>query len=135
MQPQSLLLLVLFGGLLLLMFTRQRRTQRETQSMQASLSPGAKIMTTAGLLATVVELDGQVVVLETAPGQRSRWDRRAIARIMPAEEPTAEADHEPTEAGLLGEPGGGVRRDGTAQDDDAAGPSAASQDTAPPDRG
>lgn len=87
MRPESLLLLFLMGGLLFLMFSRTRRQQREVQRTQAGLAPGAEIMTASGLFATVIEIQDQVVVLETAPGQRSRWDRRAVARIIPPTSP------------------------------------------------
>jgi preprotein translocase subunit YajC len=133
MQPQNLLLLVLFGGLLLLMFSRQRRQQRETRAMQSTLRPGVSVMTTAGLFATVVSIEDQVVILETAPGQQSRWDRRAVARIMPEEEPAAvEGEHD--EDAAADEDAGERPSYGTPQDDDAPPTTRASQDTAPPDR-
>jgi preprotein translocase subunit YajC len=93
-KPESLIFFALMAGLLLLMFNRGRRSQRDAAATQARVAPGSKIMTTAGLYATVVEVDGDVVVLESAPGQRSRWDRRVVARIItdePVAAPTDEA--------------------------------------------
>ena len=81
-KQENWLLLVLLGGLLFLMFSRQRKQQREAQRTQSSITVGAGIMTTAGLYATVVAFDEQTVLLETAPGQRSRWDRRVVARLL-----------------------------------------------------
>jgi preprotein translocase subunit YajC len=53
-------------------------------------------MTTSGMYGTLVELtDDGVAVLETAPGQHTRWDRRAIAKIVTA----AQADEESPEPG------------------------------------
>jgi preprotein translocase subunit YajC len=78
----SLLLLLIAGGMLVLLFTRMRRQQQETASVQAKVVPGVEVMTAGGLFATVVEVEDGVVVLETAPGQRSRWDRRAVARVI-----------------------------------------------------
>ncbi|GMA85187.1 hypothetical protein GCM10025868_04370 [Angustibacter aerolatus] len=46
------------------------------------------MLTTAGLYARVVEVGDTVVVLEPAPGTRIRWDRRAIASVVPAASPT-----------------------------------------------
>ncbi len=81
--PGSLFLLLVTFGLLFMIFTRGRRQQREAQLLQSRLAPGAEVMTTSGMYATLVELrDDGVAVLETASGQRSRWDRRAIARIV-----------------------------------------------------
>ncbi|HEY6795577.1 MAG TPA: preprotein translocase subunit YajC [Kineosporiaceae bacterium] len=137
MQAQSLILLVLFGGLLFLMFNRTRRQQREAQELQAKLTVGARVMTTAGLYATVVDLDSAVVTLETAPGQQSRWDRRAVARIVTDDGTTGEVNAEETHGAADGEPhpaaGERSARENTIPDD-AAGPSAPSPDTAPPDR-
>jgi preprotein translocase subunit YajC len=147
MQPQSLILVVLLGGMLLLMFNRTRRQQREAQNLQATVTEGSRIMTTAGLFATVVELDDATVTLETAPGQRSRWDRRAIARVLPADEAegaepgapvgsvasVAEepvAGTEPVEGrSLLAEPG--VDPEPVVRPVDEV----AAKDVAPPDRG
>lgn len=75
-------LLVAALGLLLLTFLRTRRAQREAVTTQNRLEPGAEIMTTSGLYATVVAVDGDVMTLETSPGQLTRWDRRAVARIL-----------------------------------------------------
>jgi preprotein translocase subunit YajC len=78
----SILLLVALVGLLLLMNLSRRRQQREQQNLQAQLATGTEVMTASGLIATVVSLEDTVVVLETAPGQRSRWDRRAVAKVL-----------------------------------------------------
>jgi preprotein translocase subunit YajC len=125
MQPQSLVFLLLAAGFLYLMFSRSRRQQRSAQQMQAGVVPGTKIVTTAGLYATVVEIDGQTVTLETAPGQHSQWDRRAIARVLPdqtlAERAVNDEDEEDTDDDM---------EDGTG----AAGTASTSQETAPPDR-
>lgn len=102
MEPGSVLLLVLSAGLLFLLLSRSRRQQRQAQSVQSRLEVGAEVMTSSGLFATVVEVEGSVVVLETAPGQHSRWDRRAVASILTeggAGEPgpTGQTDTEPSD--------------------------------------
>jgi preprotein translocase subunit YajC len=76
-------LLVAALGLLLLTFLRTRRAQREAVTTRNRLEPGSEIMTTSGLFATVVSVDDDVMTLETGPGQLSRWDKRAVARILP----------------------------------------------------
>lgn len=78
----SILLLLISVGLLVLVLTSRRRQQREQQALQARLVPGAEVMTASGLHATVASLDDTVAVLQTGPGQQSRWDRRAIARLL-----------------------------------------------------
>ncbi len=87
--PFSLLFLAVTFGLLFMIVSRGRRQRRELLDLQERLAVGAEVMTTSGLYATIAELhDDGVAVLETAPGQRSRWDRRAIARVVT---PQAEA--------------------------------------------
>jgi preprotein translocase subunit YajC len=73
------ILLVLF---VVLMFNSQRKRQRAFSQMQSSLQVGQDVVTTAGLHGTIVELDDEVVVLETSPGQTMRWERRAIGRVL-----------------------------------------------------
>lgn len=127
MRPENLLLLAMLGGLVFLMFNRTRKQQREAQQIQAGLSVGAEVMTTAGLYATVVALDDQTVTLETAPGQRSRWDRRAVARIV---DPTASLPPSDDDATDIDE-GAGARLE---QDGEDGGGPSAGPGTAPPDR-
>jgi preprotein translocase subunit YajC len=89
---QLLLLLVLIA-FTVWVFSRGRRQQREMQATQARLRAGAEVMTTSGLHAKVVELtDDGLVRLETSPGVVSRWDRRAVARVLsaPDAEPAVE---------------------------------------------
>jgi preprotein translocase subunit YajC len=79
----SLLLLLVMIVLVVSVFRRGSRQRREIATLQAGLVPGAQVVTSSGLYATVVSSDGDVVVLETAPGQRSRWDRRAVIKVLP----------------------------------------------------
>lgn len=79
----SLLFPLLLIALLLLFVTAQRRRQRAVQQTQASLEPGARVMTTAGLFATVVGIEGDEVLLEVAPGVVCRYARAAVARVVP----------------------------------------------------
>src|SRR5690349_19381922 len=64
------------------MFNSQRKRQRSVEQLQASLQPGQQVVTTSGLFARVSQIDDAVVVPEIAPGQRVRWDRRAIGRVI-----------------------------------------------------
>jgi preprotein translocase subunit YajC len=60
------------------------------------LAPGQQVVTTSGLHARLVSVDDTVVVLETAPGQSVRWDRRAIARVL-ADVPDDQTPHHSTD--------------------------------------
>jgi preprotein translocase subunit YajC len=139
-RPENLLLLALLAGLLFLMFSRTRKQQREAQQIQAGLTVGVEVMTTAGLYATVVAIEDQVVTLETSPGQTSRWDRRAVSRVLT---PATAVDDEDDEDGLdedeefdgdhTTDEGAGARLEHGTVDGGATG-SSPGPDTAPPDR-
>lgn len=75
-----LIVLALAFGVLWLMTRRTRRTQREAASFRAELGPGVGVMTGSGLFGTVVEVDGDVITIETSPGVTSQWLRAAIAK-------------------------------------------------------
>lgn len=131
MRPENLLLLALMAGLLFFMFSRTRRQQREMQQIQAGITVGAEVMTTAGLYATVVAIDDQVVTLETSPGQTSRWDRRAVAKVLPGSSAPAEDDDE---SDHFTDEGAGARLEHGSAPGGTTGSSSSAQDTAPPDR-
>ncbi|NHC13964.1 preprotein translocase subunit YajC [Motilibacter deserti] len=81
----SLLPFVLIGLVFWLLLIRPAQSrQRRLAQMQAELLPGARVITTAGLHATVVALEDDVVVLETSPGITSRWARGAVGQVLPS---------------------------------------------------
>src|SRR5579859_5257242 len=108
-----ILIVLVFVGFYFLMIRPQRRRQQAVQQQQRTVEPGAQVRTTAGMYATVVEVDGDDVVLEVAPGVEVRYLRRAIMEVItPAEEAGAPAD------GEFGEPEDvhDEETDGTPQD-------------------
>lgn len=80
-----LVIVVLFGLFYFVMIRPQRNRQRKVQQMQNEVGPGARIRTTAGMYATVTEVDGDDVVLEVSPGVHMRFMRRAIMDVVPEE--------------------------------------------------
>ena len=114
----SVLLLVVAGGLLILVTLRGSQTAAGTAAPAVAGSPGAEVMTASGLYATVVSIDDTVVVLETGPGQESRWDRRAVARVLSPpdevvqESPQSADDPQSAEDPMPAEGSGNVTDDG-----------------------
>lgn len=88
-------LLLLVGVMVfayLILVRPQRNRMKQMQKTQSSLTPGAEVMTTAGLYATVVDFDNDTVTLETAPGVHNRYVRAAVAKIVtPGDQPDDEA--------------------------------------------
>jgi preprotein translocase subunit YajC len=104
-----ILIVLVFVGFYFLMIRPQRRRQQQAQQQQKTVEPGARVRTTAGMYATVVEVDGDDVVLEVAPGVDVRYLRRAIMEVVTE----AEAD---ASENFGDEPGGF-----TEDDDETAG--------------
>ena len=87
--------ILVFAGLMILllwvMSSRTRKQQQRANSFRDSLAGGQEVMTGSGLFGTVVDVEGDVVTLETSPGVTSRWLKAAIAKLV---EPPVEADDE-----------------------------------------
>lgn len=83
-----LLLVALMIFAYFILIRPQRARMKQLQQTQASLTPGAEVMTTAGLFATIIDFDDDTVTLETAPGVHNRYVRAAVARIVtPVQQP------------------------------------------------
>jgi preprotein translocase subunit YajC len=86
------LIVLVFVGFYFLMIRPQRRRQQQVQQQQKTVAPGAQVRTTAGMYATVMEVDGDDVVLEVAPGVEVRYLKRSIMEVItPGDEEEAEA--------------------------------------------
>jgi preprotein translocase subunit YajC len=86
-------LLIIVAVLALMYFVTirpQRNRQRQVQQTQRDVVPGQRVRTTAGLYGTIVEMDGNDVVLEVAPGVEMRFLRRAIMEVLPDEDGVGE---------------------------------------------
>jgi preprotein translocase subunit YajC len=88
-----LIIVVLFGVLYFVMIRPQRNRQRKAQQQANAVAPGTRVRTTAGMYATVVDVDGDDVILEVAPGVEVRYVKRAIMQVLPGEEPATEAGY------------------------------------------
>ncbi|OIQ80931.1 preprotein translocase subunit YajC [mine drainage metagenome] len=84
-------ILVLGVGAMFLLSRNQRKQQKAQQSFRANLAVGQQVMTGSGMFGEVVDVDGDEITIESTPGNRSRWLRAAIAKVI--EPPTEdEAD-------------------------------------------
>lgn len=82
MDATSLLLPLIILLPLVLLIMRQRKQQREFVAQQERLQVGDRIMTTAGLYATVTRIDADTMQIEVAPGLTLTWAKAAIGRIV-----------------------------------------------------
>jgi preprotein translocase subunit YajC len=86
----NLLFLLLIVGAVFLFMRRGRARQRQALEARGNVAPGVEVVTTSGLIGTVVDSDDETVTLEIAPGVHSRFVRQAIGRVVvpPSEEAT-----------------------------------------------
>jgi len=129
-----LLIALVFIGFYFLMIRPQQRRRQQVQQQQNTVTPGARVRTTAGMYATVSAVDGDDVVLEVAPGIDVRYMKRAIMEVIAPGEAeageTAEDTHdgyaedthdgyaEDTHDGYAGDTHEGYAGDDVAEDDE-----------------
>ena len=77
-----ILIVVVFIGFYFLLIRPQRNRQRKVMEQQNTVTPGARVRTTAGMYATVVAVDGDDIVLEIAPGIEVRYLKRAVMEVV-----------------------------------------------------
>jgi preprotein translocase subunit YajC len=77
-----ILIVLVFVGFYFLMIRPQRRRQQQAAQNQNTVTPGARVRTTAGMYATVVAVDGDDVVLEVAPNVEVRYLKRAVMEVI-----------------------------------------------------
>jgi preprotein translocase subunit YajC len=80
-----LLPLLLLAVFYLLLIRPQQRQRKQMTEVQSNLVPGAKVMTGAGLFATIVSIQDERIELEVAPGVTNWYLRRAIVQVFPEE--------------------------------------------------
>lgn len=81
----DLLFPLLILALLVPMFLgirRQKKEMQKTTALQDSLKVGDRVMTTAGLHATVAGIGDDTVDLEIAPGVITTWSRMVVREVL-----------------------------------------------------
>ncbi len=76
----------------------QRKRQQQQNEMVSQLEEGVEILTAGGVYGTVRSIREDELTVEIAPGTNVKLDKRAVAMVVPEEEPEAlpaAADEEP----------------------------------------
>lgn len=83
-------ILLIFGVMMLamyfLMIRPQQKKQRAQQDMLAQLGPGARVMLTSGIFATIKHMGDKQAVVEISPGVEFTVLRPAIMRAVKEDE-------------------------------------------------
>src|SRR5688500_10572259 len=69
-----------------LLIRPQSKRRKEQLQMQSSIEPGARVITTSGMYATVVSTDDDGLLLEIAPGVEARFVKQAIMNVVKDDE-------------------------------------------------
>jgi preprotein translocase subunit YajC len=96
--PFSLMMMAVLALLVFFMF-RNSRKQRQTQlELQEKLVPGAKVMTSFGLYATLVSIDDDtnVAVIKTGKSTTLEVHRQVLTKVIEDEVPADDASTEET---------------------------------------
>ncbi|MCU1523599.1 MAG: yajC [Microbacteriaceae bacterium] len=116
MDPILIVVAVALAVFVFFQFRSSRKRAKETAERQASILPGAEIMTNYGLYGTILSIDDDtnVALIETTPGTVLKIHRQTILKVVedetPAvveEAPTAELNQD--SAIVSGEPEFGER--------------------------
>ena len=75
--------LIMFGAVILIMYflmiRPQQKRQKEHKNMLESIKKGDKVITSAGMHGTVVDIDGNSFVIQVADNVRITFEKHAIA--------------------------------------------------------
>ncbi len=80
------LIIVLFGGVALYLFTRsQKKARRRVTEAQGAITLGSRVITTSGMYATVVRVDDTTYDLEVDTDVIITFVKAAVTRLAPVE--------------------------------------------------
>lgn len=109
-------MLAVLAVLVFFMFRNGRKRKKDLEALQATMVPGAKIMTGSGIYGTIASIDEEAntVSLEIAPGTVIEVHRQTIARVVEPVAVAATIEDSPAvvdSVETFGEPEFGQRRD------------------------
>lgn len=89
----ELIILIAVFGLMMWMMSRGAKKQRQAAAeLRNNLEVGQQVMTASGFYGTIVDVDGDVITLESTPGVETLWKREAIHSVT--EPPFAVVDED-----------------------------------------
>jgi preprotein translocase subunit YajC len=88
MDPISLFMIAVLGLLIYFMIRNSRKQRKTQEELAEKLKPGAEVMTSFGLYATVLEIDEDknIAVLDVGQGVKVRVHRQTLTKVVEEEE-------------------------------------------------
>ncbi|WP_104082570.1 preprotein translocase subunit YajC [Cryobacterium sp. Y11] len=82
--PLTLVMLAVLAVLVFFMFRNGRKRKKDQEALQATMVPGANVMTNFGMYGTIIAIDEEAnkVELQIAPGVIVEIHRQTIARVV-----------------------------------------------------
>ncbi len=98
MDPFTLLMMGALGLLIFFMFRNQRKQRQAQLELQEKLVPGAEVMTSFGLFATLVSIDEEsnVATIDAGSGTTLKVHRQVLTRVVEDEPEAASPDEQAT---------------------------------------
>jgi preprotein translocase subunit YajC len=98
MDPISLFMIAILGMLIYFMIRNSRKQRKTQEELQEKLKPGAEVMTSFGLYATVIELDddNNIATLDVGKGVTIKVHRQTLTKVV--EDEPSEVDAPADEA-------------------------------------
>jgi len=82
MDPTIIIFLALMIGMMWFVTRRgKKQAANQRQMLEETVVPGASVMTIGGFFGRVVDVDGEVVTLESPSGVETIWVRSAIKEV------------------------------------------------------
>lgn len=91
MTPDLILLLAL-GALVFYMFWSSRKRKAAAEALMNSLEVGSEVLLHSGIYAKIVEIDENVLIVESTPGTKFKVVKQAVRTVEPVK--TTENDSE-----------------------------------------
>ena len=84
MDSLTLVMLAVLAVLVFFMFRNGRKRKKDQEALQATMVPGADVMTNFGMYGTIIAIDEEAnkVELQIAPGVVVEIHRQTIARVV-----------------------------------------------------
>jgi preprotein translocase subunit YajC len=79
--------IIMFGAIFLIFYFMiirpQQKRAKEREKLLSNLQKGDKVVTSAGLHGTIVNIDEKTVLLQVSDNVKLKYERSAIATIIP----------------------------------------------------
>lgn len=100
MDPVSLFMIAVLGLLIYFMVRNSKKQKKTQEDLASKLKPGANVMTSFGLFASVVDIndDTNVATIDVGNGVTLSVHRQTLTKVVDEDEPAEITEDEPSEA-------------------------------------